>query len=538
MNSDYDFLIIGAGPGGLQLGYFLERTGFSYRILDGAPEVASFFDRFPRTRQLISFNKIHSVYDDPEIRLRWDWNSLLTDDYEFPFSSFSSRLYPTADELRDYLAAYAKAYELPVSLNTAVTRIARPDGASFAVQLADGASLTARRLVVATGLSRPNIPPIPGIELAEGYEAVSLDPETYRDQRVLILGKGNSASEVAEAALETAALIHLASPNSIKLAWQTRHPGHMRAHSIRLLDMYQLKLLNSVLDCTVEQIRESEKGLEVSVSYTHAAGERETLSYDRVIRCTGFKFDDSVFAEECKPELTIGGRFPAMLNNWESTNVPDMFFAGGLMQAIDFRKASSAFIDGFRYNARTLARLLNCRYGATALETRTVPADPEALAQAVLHRVSRTSGLWAQFGFLCDAITITGDASGRRAEISEELPIPYVRDDLLADHAHYYVIDFEWGRWDGDIFAIERNPSSEMAHKSVFLHPVVRRFRGRELLSEHHLLEDLFGMFSQEYESNVAVSRVGYRDLDEYHARNHYEPLVEFFAANLAADMA
>ena len=32
-----DYLVIGAGPAGLQLGYFLERAGRDYWILEGGP---------------------------------------------------------------------------------------------------------------------------------------------------------------------------------------------------------------------------------------------------------------------------------------------------------------------------------------------------------------------------------------------------------------------------------------------------------------------------------------------------------------------
>ena len=63
---------------------------------------------------------------------------------------------------------------------------------------------------MATGLSRPYLPPIPGIEYAEQYSTMPVDPEDYTDQRVLIIGKGYSAFETADNLLETAAVIHVA----------------------------------------------------------------------------------------------------------------------------------------------------------------------------------------------------------------------------------------------------------------------------------------------------------------------------------------
>ena len=46
-----------------------------------------------------------------------------------------------------------------------------------------------RVVVIATGMWLPNIPDIPGIDYAEGYETVSINPEDYEGKNVLILGK-------------------------------------------------------------------------------------------------------------------------------------------------------------------------------------------------------------------------------------------------------------------------------------------------------------------------------------------------------------
>ena len=48
--------------------------------------------------------------------------------------------------------------------------------------------------------------------------------------------------------------------------------------------------------------------------------------YDRVIRCLGFKFDFSIFADSVNPRGENQEKFPDLLSNYESTNVSDMFF--------------------------------------------------------------------------------------------------------------------------------------------------------------------------------------------------------------------
>ncbi|MBA9002475.1 NAD(P)-binding domain-containing protein [Thermomonospora cellulosilytica] len=75
----HQYLIIGAGPAGLQLSYFLQQAGADYLTLEREDRPGGFFERYPRHRRLISLNKVHTTSTDPEIRLRWDWNSLLND---------------------------------------------------------------------------------------------------------------------------------------------------------------------------------------------------------------------------------------------------------------------------------------------------------------------------------------------------------------------------------------------------------------------------------------------------------------------------
>ena len=112
----------------------------------------------------------------------------------------------------------------------------------FQVELHNSRVLKTPCIVVATGLSHPFVPDIPGIEHVEAYETVSFDEDEFEGQRVLIIGKGNSGFEIADQLLESTALIHLASPQSIQMAWKTRHPGHLRAQYTPLLDTYQFKI--------------------------------------------------------------------------------------------------------------------------------------------------------------------------------------------------------------------------------------------------------------------------------------------------------
>jgi hypothetical protein len=120
----YDYIILGAGPAGLQLAYFRSKGLHRYVVMERADRPGSFFLEMPRSRTLISFNKVHSLYCDPELRLRWDWNSLLTDNYELLFGKFSKRFYPRASEFMSYLDAFARRNELNIAYNKTINRCA------------------------------------------------------------------------------------------------------------------------------------------------------------------------------------------------------------------------------------------------------------------------------------------------------------------------------------------------------------------------------------------------------------------------------
>ena len=483
----HDYLIIGAGPAGLQLASLLGRDGRDYVVLEAGQSAGTFFRTFPRHRQLISINKIWTGSDDPELNLRADWNSLLTDDPALLFKRYSSRYFPAADDLVRYLGDFAAG--LNVRYGARVGRIAYADGV---FEVTADRSYRARRVIVATGVSRMHIPDIPGVELAERYDTVSTDPQNFVNQRVLIIGKGNSAFETADALVETAAVIHLAGPHSIRMAWQTHYVGHLRAVNNNFLDTYQLKSQNAVLDGTVERIaRRDGGGFRVDFRYARTVEAIRVIDYDRVILCTGFAFDASPFGPSARPSLAIDDRFPAQSAAFESVNVPGLYFAGTLTQQRDFKKSTNGFIHGFRYSARALKRILDARHHdrpwpATALE-----ATPEAITDAIVARIVRTSALWQQFAVLADVVLIGDDG----ARYLEEMPVAYFREQHHTGTALAITLEYGPGHDEVDPFDISVPRIAEndaaAAQDATYLHPVVRAYRDGAPVATHHLAENL-----------------------------------------------
>ncbi len=493
----FDYLIIGAGPGGLQLGYCFEKAGRDYLILERGDSASTFFKTMPRHRKLISINKVYTGYDDPQRNLRWDWNSLLSDRESLLFKNYSKSFFPPAREMVRYLKDFAKDFGLKVRYGAEIVEI-RKDGGHFVLRDGKGQTYRGRDLIVATGTFKLNEPRIEGLELAENYVNMSIDPQDFVNQRVLIIGKGNSAFETADNLAETAASIHLASPNLLKLAWKSHHVGHLRAVNNNFLDTYLLKAQNGLLEANITRIRRLPNGkLKADFKFTRAHCAEGSYEYDRVLLCAGFRFDAAPFAEDCRPELSLWERFPAMTNAWESVNVPNLYFAGTLMQSLDFKKTQSSFIHGFRHNVLTLFHLLELKNEGVAYPCESFALSPRALGQVILDRINRSAALWHQPGFLCDLLEI--DPEARRGKHYEGLPLAYVRESKFGELEDYFTVTLEYGPDCPEFpFEFDRFVDAENAHLNPQLHPIIRRYHGLELVAEHHILEELEGRWEDE----------------------------------------
>lgn len=492
-----DYLVLGAGPAGLQLGQFLGHAGRDYLVLEAGSAPGTFFTRFPRHRTLISVNKKYTGWTDPELNLRMDWNSLLADGDENPllFTEYSDLLFPDAENLLRYLADYAAKHEVNVRYDTRVTRIGRDEDGTFRLTAGDQ-EFQARRLIVATGVTKPYIPDVPGIDLIDQYVDVDVDPREFTNQRVLVIGKGNSGFETADNLIQTAAVVHVGGPSPVKLAWRTHFVGHLRAYNAGLLDAYQLKLQHAVLDGDLREIRRTDDGYFVKFAFARADEVIKEIRYDRVIACTGFRFDAGIFDEGCRPQLTIKDRFPAQTSSWESVNVPGLYFAGTITQVRDYKKATSAFIHGFRYGVRALAKILGERYHETPWPYTEIAAKPDAVTDAVIARINRTSALYQQFGFLADVVTVDGDI----ARYYEEVPVARLLEDP-PENAFVVTLDYGPDHDKVDPFDFVRRASQDKANdhgEGHYLHPIVRHYRRGELQATHHITENLENEWDRE----------------------------------------
>lgn len=487
------YVIIGAGAAGLQFAYYANRAKRDYIVLERKPHAGGQFNQFPRHRGLISINKVYTGETDYEKNLRWDWNSLLLEeedrDKQPLFKTYNQDYFPNADWLVKYMCDYAKNLGLNVTYSTEVQRISKKNG-KFTLYTNNN-TYSCEALINCSGYSRPFVPDIPGLDLVEHYPNMPVDPELFTNQRVLVLGKGNSGFETADKLIPTAALIHILSPSPIKFAWKTHYIGHVRALNSNFLDTYQLKSQNAVLDANVNGItKKDDNTFDVNVTYSHAMGETETLNYDRVLNCTGFSFDTGVFDLTCMPDVAHKGKFPAQKPNFESTNIDNLFFMGVLSHCLDLKKTTSGFIHGFRYNTRLLFRLCDMRFFGAEFPNYEIECSVEGFIDAMLERANNSSGLWQQFGYLQDLIQINPDY--KTAQYYEELTPHQIPCTSVVKDNDYYTFSLEFNKVCGDPFNIQRAPDPNRAQESIFLHPVIRHYKKRHVVGELHVLEDLY----------------------------------------------
>ncbi len=503
-------IVLGAGPAGLQMAYFLAQKGEPYVVLERNDNAGSFFERHPRHRTLLSINKRYTGCKDLESRRRYDWNSLLCPEEELQFVEYTNEYFPDSAHLVRYLGDFAKYHGLEIRYGATVRQVSRAE-VGFLLATEDGEELSCDRLFVGTGFTQENLPEIDGLELCDTYDGVSVDANDFLDRRVMIVGKGNSAFETADHLVGTTRKMWVCGPRTVRLAWASHYVGDLRAVNNNYLDTYQLKAQNNILDGELRSVRRDAKNRDL-VATVYFESRQRSYDYhcDHVVLCTGFRFDPGIFAEGCEPEMRQCGRLPLMTCEWESTNLPEMFFIGTLMQARDYRRTMSAFIHGFRHNIEALDRILDCRTGAPWRARGVFPQCAGELAKLLIQRLSTSAGLLLQPGFLCDAVVL--DDEGASVEYLRDLPVDYAHEKLLPKHRCVYLAALEYKKQDlsMDPFAMPRGVG---VAEDYYIHPILRRYEEGRLTGRFYLPDDLDNDWRDDPEHHAALEACFAREL-------------------------
>jgi putative flavoprotein involved in K+ transport len=172
-------VVIGAGQAGLSVGYHLAQQGLPFVILEANQQVGDSWRRRWDSLRLFTPSRFNGI-----------------DGMPFPAPPHT---FPTKDEMANYLESYAKRFALPVRTGVKVDRLSR-QGSRYLVS-AGGQRFEADHVVVAMATyQNRRVPPF-GAKLDSGLVQLhSLDyrnPSQLRPGGVLIVGAGNSGSEIA-----------------------------------------------------------------------------------------------------------------------------------------------------------------------------------------------------------------------------------------------------------------------------------------------------------------------------------------------------
>jgi thioredoxin reductase len=416
----YPVVVIGSGPGGLQVSYALRRYGIDHAVISDDPAPGGMFRRWPHFQRLLSWTKPHAPAPrGSRAYERYDWNSLLADEPEAralqPEIMDGSSYFPSRPEMEQNLGQYAERARIAVRYDcrwTGTRRLDDGEGGGFAVETSDG-EYRAQALVVAVGVAQPFTPPGTGMEFSHHYAQVR-PAETYAGRRVLILGKQNSGFELANGLLPWARAIALVSPSSAKFSIQTNSLAGVRARYVQPYEDFVLgggvAILNAALD-RIERADGGEGSLTVSVRRTDTAAEL-TMEVDDVIAATGFT---TAILDLPDIGCSVSGRsrLPLVSSWWESTTLPGVYFAGTIGQAAKGLvkhgvPANSGAVHGARYNAMVLARrMAEVRFGASIERPAVAVGD---LVSTIAGELAEAPELWHQRAYLSRVFTIDPDA--------------------------------------------------------------------------------------------------------------------------------
>ena len=449
-------IIIGAGPAGLQMAHFLKDE--EYLILEKSDTVCSFFEKFPRHGKLISLNKSKN--------LKFDWNAFIGGP---SFREYSEDLYPDTEDYIRYAKDFSK--DMNIVFNYTVMHIYKNEGTFYI----NNGEYTCERLFIGTGLvpRKPDINVHPSFQVFT-YENMPLDLEVYRDKAVFILGFGN-------AALETANFIDSVSERTILCgrnmkAWNTHYPGYARTKHFGAIDNFFLKARTGIIfdQDHVDSFTKSDAYQKVKSFLEEPTEQKGIRKCDIVIFCTGFDCNTGLFKNMIQCE-----KFPLLTPNFESTIVPDLFVIGAASQQHDYKKGTSSFIHGFRYNCQYISRWLK------GIQTETFTHDETR--DKILSQINNSSALFHRFDYFCDLVGLRPDGN---FDYISEIPIKAVDQFKNPDWKTYFTVKLGYFSPMDEDFNQPTTVHPDQAVDCKFLHPILHTPE-----VSFHLPEEIFTEF-------------------------------------------
>jgi len=224
-----DTIIIGAGPAGLSLSYFLQENNLSFLVLEKSRPFAAWYNRFDHFRMNTAnwMNQLPGSGD-----LLGSKNHL---------QGFPNQL-ATGGEFLSYLQLYAKAVNPPLKNRYEVTKLRFLGRNAWELNTSRGI-FNCHNVVICTGsLAKPGWPRLAYTlrETTPSLHASSYrNPEQLNTRRVLVVGSGSSGIQICQDLARSSKFseIILAESNNRHFPWKILGiPVHLVVKSLGLFD--------------------------------------------------------------------------------------------------------------------------------------------------------------------------------------------------------------------------------------------------------------------------------------------------------------
>jgi len=457
---EYDVVVVGSGPGGLQTSHSLRRRGVDHAVVSQDDAPGGMFRRFPIFERLISWTRPDAPFERGTREYEWyDHNSLLGENGARALvPEFMDRTFdvPSRAEMEAALVAFAERAAVPVRYGCRWTGTRR-EGERFVLETSDG-EYRCLFAVFALGVTQPWQAPVEGAELANHY-VKTRSVASYQGKRVVIIGKRNSGFEIASGLLPWVKELVLVSPRPVKIGVLPQSP--LRLRYLQPYEEYVRGGAGSyVVDAAIVGIERSNGALRVIADGTTWPG-RLQFDADDVILATGF-LTPLQDLRDLGVTTVLNDRVPALSPFFESISVPGIFFAGNATAGSKGPRKhgvapNSTSVNGFRYNARVAAEHIADRLGSGRPRH---PIDRGEVVSFLLAELARAPELWIQKNFLARVVTLAGGEP---------------RDEGIVPLEHF----LDAGGEDAVAATIEMDPQAE-------IHPTVYVRRGGRI-AEHEL---------------------------------------------------
>ncbi|HEX7308482.1 flavin-containing monooxygenase, partial [Lentzea sp.] len=199
--NNHDAIVIGAGQSGLATAHALITRGLRPLVLEAGDDPVGSWPHYYNSLTLFSPARYSAL---PGLQFPGD-----------------PERYPHRDEVVAYLRSYAEHLDADIRTGHRVTEVLHSNG--YRVSTAGGTTFTAPLVIAATGgFGSPHRPALPGLGDFPGtvlHAAQYRTYEPFQGQRVIVVGAGNSAVQIA-AELAEHAHVTLATRKPVKFSAQ------------------------------------------------------------------------------------------------------------------------------------------------------------------------------------------------------------------------------------------------------------------------------------------------------------------------------